>query len=893
MTATVYLYSQREHPTSLQDLKFLSQFGFHFLFKGDDSLSSRIDQLLYALEQNQALPSINFDSQTLSYLLQKVATNSPGSTSNSNQKQRQDEWQNLQTILSLSQKSSSDPWLYNISTSLVVMEKLEQHYRDLETNGSTKTRMALVETVAQVVAPNTSQSDGKCSTRVDPELITASCFSQLSNQLELTEDHHEPILRHFLSLWMLTKQLVVLQQHSPDQDFLQHMLHRTFLSTDFNYQIQALHEHYFTNGNMQISISELVYHTLQVYNPKERERTKWIPLIQEWLSSPDIQVNHQAVRCLVALSSEVLDPKIWSNLLLSFAKKLEINSKPPTQELESILYFLSLQQERNARLNHQQLFQAPEEEQGVEPRGKPLFQCLIPKPRPRPSSPKIYFMDLTFEGVREDLEEEEVNDMSDHEKQMELDARVLDDIQKEWLKVLFQWSVLPLEDKQHTKVIQMLSQMAVQSHLPFETSQELDREDNMEGLCWFFQRWLVEIFTHLDQTLTRTMSKEKAADQREIHQVVSHILKTITSYEKSILYSNRDHPCSDVIMAELEKALTAVALLFGTNDGQIQKDMNDHHPHLMKSLIECLVLCLHCFSPETEPPLSNNGDVAIEANEWAAEKKKYLRIFNQAIRVLANISAMSCQQFQKCHDRSNMFDIQRMMMSSEYGQRAFNSLCRTSSSTSHHRNCDTIELESNVLRLVLNMKTLHSLVDLSPEEETKAASYYCEGTNVIYPSADLLQALDHDKDSSQLDVVFLHGLRGHAFGTWRVSPDSLLTTLEGEKEERDFCCWPQAWLGPDLCQNLGPPENKNMCRILTLGYDASLLSSSSDPWRPLTFEEYAASIAKQLSAAKVGQDRPVVFITHSLGGLMLKGKWAFVLRLYDSFFNTHTHTHML
>ncbi|CAK4957927.1 unnamed protein product [Aphanomyces euteiches] len=113
----------------------------------------------------------------------------------------------------------------------------------------------------------------------------------------------------------------------------------------------------------------------------------------------------------------------------------------------------------------------------------------------------------------------------------------------------------------------------------------------------------------------------------------------------------------------------------------------------------------------------------------------------------------------------------------------------------------------------------------------------------------------HATHSPPVDVVFIHGLRGHPFGTWRTD------MVSGDMERRAYVIWPEAFLLHDLS-----PES----RLVTLGYDAGMVTWSS-PWPALTLEERAKLMLKGLEAAQIGtHDRPVVFVTHSLGGLLAK-----------------------
>uniref|UniRef100_A0A0K0FFW8 Protein SERAC1 (inferred by orthology to a human protein) n=1 Tax=Strongyloides venezuelensis TaxID=75913 RepID=A0A0K0FFW8_STRVS len=100
-----------------------------------------------------------------------------------------------------------------------------------------------------------------------------------------------------------------------------------------------------------------------------------------------------------------------------------------------------------------------------------------------------------------------------------------------------------------------------------------------------------------------------------------------------------------------------------------------------------------------------------------------------------------------------------------------------------------------------------------------------------------------------VDVVFIHGLRGGGLLTWR-SHDSLI----GDTKTK---CWPADWLLPEI-------------NIPIRGITTDYLSSfwyqkvnASDVTKLVT------NLDKQFHEAGIGK-RPVIFIAHSLGGILLK-----------------------
>lgn len=143
------------------------------------------------------------------------------------------------------------------------------------------------------------------------------------------------------------------------------------------------------------------------------------------------------------------------------------------------------------------------------------------------------------------------------------------------------------------------------------------------------------------------------------------------------------------------------------------------------------------------------------------------------------------------------------------------------------------------------------------------------------------------------DIIFVHGLLGSVFKTWRQhdsqDSSSQLTKLEGgllepkvsavrssacriqvdhssprarAMHETYTKCWPKSWLAEDV------PNT----RILALDYDTYL--SQWVPNCPLesekrTLASRATDMLVKLHQAGVG-DRPIIWITHSMGGLLVK-----------------------
>ncbi|XP_077224280.1 alpha/beta-Hydrolases superfamily protein isoform X2 [Tasmannia lanceolata] len=114
-----------------------------------------------------------------------------------------------------------------------------------------------------------------------------------------------------------------------------------------------------------------------------------------------------------------------------------------------------------------------------------------------------------------------------------------------------------------------------------------------------------------------------------------------------------------------------------------------------------------------------------------------------------------------------------------------------------------------------------------------------------------------------LDIVFIHGLRGGPFKTWRIADNKSSTTSKSglvEKIDQEAgkqgTCWPREWLAFDF------PH----ARLFTVKYKTNLTQWSG---ASLPLQEVSSMLLKKLVAAGIG-NRPVVFVTHSMGGLVVK-----------------------
>lgn len=125
-------------------------------------------------------------------------------------------------------------------------------------------------------------------------------------------------------------------------------------------------------------------------------------------------------------------------------------------------------------------------------------------------------------------------------------------------------------------------------------------------------------------------------------------------------------------------------------------------------------------------------------------------------------------------------------------------------------------------------------------------------------TASLIEVDNCSDDERFADVIFLHGLDGDAVKTWQLNKEnkfkSLLKILKKDNKPTEMF-WPK-WLSSDV-PGIG---------IWSVNYP-----SASSGWRgkAMSLPDRAANLLQLLSGKSIGS-RPIIFITHSLGGLVVK-----------------------
>ncbi|DBA05451.1 TPA: hypothetical protein N0F65_007613 [Lagenidium giganteum] len=247
-------------------------------------------------------------------------------------------------------------------------------------------------------------------------------------------------------------------------------------------------------------------------------------------------------------------------------------------------------------------------------------------------------------------------------------------------------------------------------------------------------------------------------------------------------------------------------------------------------------------------------------------------IHSQCARVIANLAAKCCEVVaaQYVHPPTNPADKQQSLDERHWDLMHLDIENLMRQSTSGRRFLATLKTwpkhedpmrRSSYYRAIQNMRAYHSLV----RDGHISTTVYREGIHPIVPRKhdnDIALVGDAHEEDWDVDIVFVHGLRGHPFGTWRTDMSS---DIEGDND-----IWPDTLLQEDL------RRRHINARLITLGYEAGMMSWSS-PWPSLSLEERARLMLQGLYDANIGQNncadkpaRPVIFITHSMGGLLVK-----------------------
>ncbi len=136
-----------------------------------------------------------------------------------------------------------------------------------------------------------------------------------------------------------------------------------------------------------------------------------------------------------------------------------------------------------------------------------------------------------------------------------------------------------------------------------------------------------------------------------------------------------------------------------------------------------------------------------------------------------------------------------------------------------------------------------------------------EQTGVYLLQNDIITGNEVGTRTYEVDIVAVHGLNGTAMGTW----------TGAKVEQQSHRATKRLWLKDFLYKDFPG------ARVFTYKYPSHLFFSKSKG----TTDDYAEKLLLGLRSHRVGQERrPIIFIAHSLGGIVCKK--ALVLASEDS-----------
>ncbi|KAG9484010.1 hypothetical protein GDO78_009752 [Eleutherodactylus coqui] len=166
-----------------------------------------------------------------------------------------------------------------------------------------------------------------------------------------------------------------------------------------------------------------------------------------------------------------------------------------------------------------------------------------------------------------------------------------------------------------------------------------------------------------------------------------------------------------------------------------------------------------------------------------------------------------------------------------------------------------ITLLAEAMKSPYVIQTSHAARALANLDRDTVSEKYPDGVYVLHPQHRTSQLI-------KADILFVHGLLGAAFKTWRQQDRDQRLDESTAQEENYTECWPKDWLAVD-CPTL---------RIISVEYDTHLsdwnVKCPEDNHRK-SMAYRSSELLNKLKMAGVGK-RPIIWVSHSMGGLLVK-----------------------
>ncbi|KAM9316148.1 protein SERAC1 [Gastrophryne carolinensis] len=170
-------------------------------------------------------------------------------------------------------------------------------------------------------------------------------------------------------------------------------------------------------------------------------------------------------------------------------------------------------------------------------------------------------------------------------------------------------------------------------------------------------------------------------------------------------------------------------------------------------------------------------------------------------------------------------------------------------------NTGWVSILAEAMKSPFIIQSSHASRALANLDRETVTEKYPDGVYILHPQHRTSQPRD-------ADVLFVHGLLGAAFKTWR-QQDRDQRLDESTAQEDDYTqCWPKDWLGADI----------PTLRIISVEYDTHLsdwnIKCPADSGRK-SMDHRSSVLLEKLKTAGVGE-RPIIWVSHSMGGLLVK-----------------------
>ena len=190
---------------------------------------------------------------------------------------------------------------------------------------------------------------------------------------------------------------------------------------------------------------------------------------------------------------------------------------------------------------------------------------------------------------------------------------------------------------------------------------------------------------------------------------------------------------------------------------------------------------------------------------------------------------------------------------------------------------------SHIRRVLSSTRALYNLD--SAARSGGSLGGFADGAYLFYPGLSPPEPREQAA-APPVDVVFVHGLLGNQLNTWRTDIRDESNEIDGKESGknsgscgkrtgpklfgdnklRSRVLWPREWLPSDLEAVRAGRD----VRVLTVGYPTQLRE-----WEGAGITAHAQRLSQSLQRAGVGvgprgEQRSVVFVAHSMGGLLVK-----------------------